>query len=556
VVGTGCGTKGGRGEGALDGWCCRVLGSEIRGRGLHDLVEGFMELGWAFAFETLFQVMESIRRSGFRFHHRPDPLADRPSLSRAILVDRGGRTELALVKDEWSGGIPSATSDDECSIPTVFVPVRRVRSKSFLCLTSILDHTQDDDTWSEPDGTLSGHGRRMRAAQIVETNHGRSAFTNAENPSRFPPVGAPETLPQLSLSGLLHEQKESGNVIDLDSTLPYEHGAHQKADSTARHLVVLVHGLSGKPEDMGKIEELMRKDAAVGQRGVLIHATDVNVGRTTDGVRNGGKRVAGDIVGMVRKYPSLEKISIVGFSLGGVYARYAVADLFDIETKTVAGLKPILLMTVASPNLGVRNFGVYRKVPKEIHWLSKVVAGQTGMDVMLRDRGVTGDPVLVEMTDDSSALPFIASLRAFQKRVLYGNCRNDMMVNFGTATLDPAIRDMSIDDTFAPPEGAEIIDDTHDEGGCRVWYRYDMRKTDKPSHGIRRVDSYESLMALRLRGVGWTVVGVDFPTALPVAHNRIVAMSRSPMDAWLNSSGYRAARHIVQTLLECIVSES
>lgn len=58
--------------------------------------------------------------------------------------------------------------------------------------------------------------------------------------------------------------------------------------------------------------------------------------------------------------------------------------------------------------------------------------------------------------------------------------------------------------------------------------------------GVREV-----VMAQRLRSIGWWVVGVDFPVALPIAHNRIVAMSRNFIHAWINSAGHRAVHHVV-----------
>ena len=83
---------------------------------------------------------------------------------------------------------------------------------------------------------------------------------------------------------------------------------------------------------------------------------------------------------MVKKMSSLRKISFLAHSLGGLFARYAIALLYSLEAKNegqssaqivpaargsaksrftsglgaVAGLEPINFITLATPHLGVR----------------------------------------------------------------------------------------------------------------------------------------------------------------------------------------------------------
>lgn len=75
---------------------------------------------------------------------------------------------------------------------------------------------------------------------------------------------------------------------------------------------------------------------------------------------------------IVKKTPTLRKISFVAHSLGGLFARFAIAVLYEPpihsggnsaaavdETQasllgTIAGLQPITLVTLATPHLGVR----------------------------------------------------------------------------------------------------------------------------------------------------------------------------------------------------------
>ena len=61
----------------------------------------------------------------------------------------------------------------------------------------------------------------------------------------------------------------------------------------------------------------------------------------------------------------------------------------------------------------------------------------------------------------------------------------------------------------------------------------------------------EDVMASRLRRIGWTVTCVDFemPLSLPLAHNRVVAMSRNMIHTWMNAPGRRSVHHLVDTLI-------
>jgi pimeloyl-ACP methyl ester carboxylesterase len=187
-------------------------------------------------------------------------------------------------------------------------------------------------------------------------------------------------------------------------------------------LLVLVHGLQGTAEDFTFFEQQLQQSAAASAGQLLIHVTDVNTERTHDGIVEGGMRLAEDIQRVVAENPSLNGISLVGFSLGGMYARYAAALLYDDATSTVAGLTPKTFATVASPNLGVRRFGVFRLIPQPLFGATKFLFGQTGDDLVMN--GDTDEPLVVSMSKDRNpvGLPFLTALRSFSRRYLYGEC--------------------------------------------------------------------------------------------------------------------------------------
>ena len=68
--------------------------------------------------------------------------------------------------------------------------------------------------------------------------------------------------------------------------------------------------------------------------------------KTTYGVSRGGRSLAKEILSFIKNHDknnakiTMKYISFVGNSLGGLYTRYAIKELFDDEKGTVAGLIP------------------------------------------------------------------------------------------------------------------------------------------------------------------------------------------------------------------------
>ena len=114
-------------------------------------------------------------------------------------------------------------------------------------------------------------------------------------------------------------------------------------------LFVLVHGLGGTPEDLTCLERNILLGARREGVAALVLKPGCNVlARSFDGVRAGATRVADEIRAVVAAHPTLVDVSLVGNSLGGLYARYAAALLFDVRAGTIAGLRPDAFLTTAT----------------------------------------------------------------------------------------------------------------------------------------------------------------------------------------------------------------
>lgn len=375
--------------------------------------------------------------------------------------------------------------------------------------------------------------------------------------------------------------------------------ADEKFASTGDHdreLLVLIHGLQGHPDDYTYFVDTLRTTNAHRTGRLMVHVPVVNAENTHDGIVNGGDRLVEDVRRIIRQEEEsgrkLYKLSILGFSLGGIYARYLAGALYQSDG-TFAGLRGGMLMLVASPHLGVRRFGVYRFVPDAV--CSAPVFSETVRELMLSD----DRQIMLRMTEDgdgeTETIKFMSALKAFEERILYANLRNDFMVNFGTAALDTSIRGLSSGevDAIMQARDVHIIDEEHDDKSCKVCFRYwldgsntqekeesdvkddtsrspdqgDSGKHGHHHHGdghhvenlikhlvpssISKKNSLpdmEELMARRLRELGWWIIGIEFPSSLPIAHNRIVAMSRNAIHSWMNAPGKRVVHHMVDVI--------
>lgn len=148
---------------------------------------------------------------------------------------------------------------------------------------------------------------------------------------------------------------------------------------------------------------------------------------------------------LARDGQEIKKLSIVGYSLGGLVARYAVGLLqskgwFD-------KIIPVNFTTFATPHLGVRTplLGFHNRL-----WnvLGARTLSMSGRQLFTIDsfRG-TGRPLLSVLADPDSI--FIRALSRFQNRVLYANVVNDRSAVYYTTAISRI-------DPFTNPDAVEI----------------------------------------------------------------------------------------------------
>ncbi|KAF7187254.1 Lipid droplet phospholipase 1 [Pseudocercospora fuligena] len=155
--------------------------------------------------------------------------------------------------------------------------------------------------------------------------------------------------------------------------------------------------------------------------------------KTYDGADVGGERVANEIEEKIAELEGdgydITKISVTGYSFGGLISRYAIGLLYS--SGLFERVKPINFTTFATPHLGVRT-------PKR-GWRSTLfnsmgprTLSTSGQQMFLVDSfRETGRPLLSLLSDPNSI--FVKGLDMFKNKWLYANTINDRSVPWYTA---------------------------------------------------------------------------------------------------------------------------
>ncbi|KAI4122669.1 MAG: hypothetical protein LQ347_006427, partial [Umbilicaria vellea] len=148
---------------------------------------------------------------------------------------------------------------------------------------------------------------------------------------------------------------------------------------------------------------------------------------------------------------------MVGYSLGGLVARYAIGLLhskgwFD-------KLEPINFTTFASPHLGVRTpvLGIHSTLWNEFG--SRTISTSGAQLFIIDSFRDTGRPLLAVMADANSI--FIHALARFKHKVLYTNITNDRSAVYytcGITKTDPYASLDSIQCNYLPDYSPVILD--------------------------------------------------------------------------------------------------
>jgi len=232
------------------------------------------------------------------------------------------------------------------------------------------------------------------------------------------------------------------------------------APASPDHLCVLVHGLWGNPDHLKFLSTSLREKYPEDKLHILVAKR--NAGSFTyDGIDTGGERLAHEIeetlAELAHNGHEITKLSVIGYSLGGLVSRYAIGLLF--HKGIFQKIKPVNFTTFATPHLGVRTplRGLHNFI-----WnvLGARTVSQSGNQLFTIDSfRDTGRPLLAVLADPDSI--FMQGLAQFQHRSLYVNVVNDRTVSYYTAgitKIDPYVNPDDININYLRGYDDVIID--------------------------------------------------------------------------------------------------
>lgn len=156
---------------------------------------------------------------------------------------------------------------------------------------------------------------------------------------------------------------------------------------------------------------------------------------TYDGIDLGGERVTQEIETYIedleKEGSHIKKLSVVGYSLGGLVARYAIGLLYS--NGWFEKVEPVNFTTFATPHLGVRTplLGLHNQVWNSLASRTLSVSGRQLFTIdSFRD---TNRPLLSVLADPTSI--FMLALSQFKHRVLYANIINDRSAPYYTTCI-------------------------------------------------------------------------------------------------------------------------
>lgn len=229
--------------------------------------------------------------------------------------------------------------------------------------------------------------------------------------------------------------------------------------SSPGHLCVLVHGLWGNPVHLSYLKETLQAQHSEDQLYVFVPKSNAD-SFTYDGIEVGGERITNEIEQKIRDLEqdgaTITKLSLAGYSLGGLVSRYAIGLMY--KNGLFNDIEPVNFTTFASPHLGIR---APKRGWKTDFWnvMGSRTLSTSGQQMFTMDNfRETGRPLLAIMADKNSI--FMKGLSLFRNKSLYANTQNDRSVPYYTAGIsshDPFVDLEKIDVHYLPGQEEEVI---------------------------------------------------------------------------------------------------
>ncbi|POV94876.1 hypothetical protein PSTT_16601, partial [Puccinia striiformis] len=232
----------------------------------------------------------------------------------------------------------------------------------------------------------------------------------------------------------------------------------QPSSSSEVHLVVIVHGLWGSPEHVSHLANTLREISSRAKGSTPLNVlvpSSIQWTNTYDGIDYCAEHVAREIdlrrAQLELDGRVLKKFSCIGYSLGGLIARFVVGLLHSRQPSFFEEVEPMNFNTFASPWIGMPK---YRGIlSSTIHFFGSRLLSRTGNQLYLTDKyhqlptTSSSSTKLKDPKDAKKKFPllsllahpetnFYKALVNFKVVRIYANAINDRTVPFVTGAIE------------------------------------------------------------------------------------------------------------------------
>ena len=342
-------------------------------------------------------------------------------------------------------------------------------------------------------------------------------------------ISAPFSLPNIDLRSFELTRRKSASS---EGEMKMQQHPPDSENSPVVHFCFLIHGWLGNPDELRYVEtalnERFLEECDVENHNdpiIVTHSVKCNTRLTSDGIELGGDRVKEEIILVLERYcdearnggkfPSFITISLIGNSLGGLYARYALASLVkfidhqsnNYQNQDKSQLPRIYLnvfCTTATPHLGTSKH-TYIPIPRLAEKLIGNILSTTGRDLF------RSNSLIFDMAMKSE---YLSPLKMFRKRIAYANAfGTDFQVPTSTAAF------LSKDSHYP-----HVIQRDFSIGTEKIKNMFFATLCTEPNTDLvdGTVENDEMCrMSQSLDALGWTKVFVDTRNLLPFGSYQI-----------------------------------
>ena len=204
----------------------------------------------------------------------------------------------------------------------------------------------------------------------------------------------------------------------------------RRSDDGPTHLIILLHGVGGYSGHVRELAKVLGHQ--FGGDAIIFSPSCFTRLKTLDGVDVCAHRVMELLRPLVARHTSLRGLSLIGYSFGGLVARF-LAGVLVLEPRPFLGLTPLNIVTLACPHCGpVRTEGPAHTGVRErlLRLMMHVLGSRTGAQLGLLDRRMQ---LLALMAHPRGV--FYRGLAAFSRRAAYANITCDHSVPHWTASI-------------------------------------------------------------------------------------------------------------------------